>query len=90
MHPSSPDRALQAPTHETIADFLVADIHLALNMLELAKTQGDAELSELSLNHAKATLNAMRYFEGQIGDLEKRQMVHARADELEEAIHLFR
>ena len=43
-----------------------------------------------SLNHAKATLNAMRYFEGQIGDVEKRQMVHARADELETAIQLFK
>lgn len=91
MQPPFTDRisALQAASQEALGTFLTTDIDLAFSMLEAGRAQSITEHRNAALNNARAALNAIRHFEGRIADPKIWRTIHARADELEEAIMAF-
>jgi hypothetical protein len=64
-------------------EFLTLELDLAFSFVSLAQQYRDVANRARSLRNARTALEAIRHFEGKIGDPGAWRQIHARADELE-------
>lgn len=70
----------------SLLDLLANDIDFAFALIDIAHNTKDRDKTRVRIEKARATLNTIRKFSGRIEDPEEWKRIHARSDELEEAI----
>ncbi|MEO8051813.1 MAG: hypothetical protein ABI833_15450 [Acidobacteriota bacterium] len=83
---------LWARSQGALIDFIYADLDLAFTWLRTASidVKDDPKGCELALSKTRAALSTARRFEKLITGTMAQREIHARADELEAALHSFR